>query len=97
MKPLVASIALALALAAAPALAQQQNGYEAGVAARQAGHAAEAKTLLQAWLAAHPGDLDARLQLAYAELDLGHLDAAEAGFRAVLAGAPAYTDAQQGL
>ncbi|MGN6497758.1 MAG: YaiO family outer membrane beta-barrel protein [Tsuneonella sp.] len=97
MKPLVASIALALALAAAPALAQQQNGYEAGVAARQAGHAAEAETLLQAWLAAHPGDLDARLQLAYAELDLGHLDAAEAGFRAVLAGAPAYTDAQRGL
>jgi YaiO family outer membrane protein len=95
MKAIVAG--LALMLGAAPPLAQQQNGYEAGVAARQAGHADEAKALLEAWLAAHPGDLDARLQLAYAELDLGNLDAAESGFRAVLAAAPSYADARQGL
>lgn len=92
-----AMLALASALVHAPALAQQQNGYEAGVAARQAGHAAEAKALLEAWLAAHPGDVDAELQRAYAELDLGDLDAAEAGFRAVLAAAPAYADAREGL
>ena len=88
---------LAVALAAVPVAAQAPSGYEAAVAARQAGRAAEAKRLLEAWLAAHPGDADAQLQLAYAELALGHVDAAQAGFEAVLQQAPDYADAREGL
>lgn len=85
--------------AATPAsvLAQQASDYQAGVAARQAGHPEEAERLLGAWLAAHPGDVDAKVQLAYTELALGHLDAAETGFREVLAAAPDYSDARDGL
>lgn len=94
---LAPALASALALAAAPGAAQEQNAYEAGVAARQAGHPAEARRLLDEWLAAFPGDLDARIQLAYADLALGNLDAAEAGFAAVLAKAPDYLDARDGL
>lgn len=81
----------------APTAAQEQNAYEVGVAARQAGDAAEAKRLLSTWLTAHPDDVDARLQLAYADLALGDLDAAQAGFEAVLQQAPGYRDATDGL
>jgi YaiO family outer membrane protein len=97
MKCVQAAAAAVLALISAPAIAQQQNAYEAGVAARQAGRAVEAKQLLRTWLSAHPADLDAQLQLAYAELDSGNLDAAEKGFAAVLVAAPDYLDARQGL
>lgn len=86
----------ALALPSA-ALAQTASAYEQGVAARLDGRPAEAATLLRAWLAEHPEDVDVRLQLAYAELALGNLDAAETGFRAVLAAAPGYADARTGL
>jgi YaiO family outer membrane protein len=86
----------ALALPSA-ALAQQASAYEQGVAARHDGRPAEAAALLRAWLAEHPEDIDARLQLAFAELALGRLDEAEAGFNAVLAAAPDYADARTGL
>jgi YaiO family outer membrane protein len=97
VRPLFAAALLLAGTLAVPASAQEQNGYEAGVAARQAGRAAEAQRLLQAWLATHPEDADARLQLAYAELALGNLDAAEEGFAAVLRQAPDYLDAREGL
>lgn len=85
------------AMLAAPVAAQEQNSYEAGVAARQAGQPSEARRLLYEWLAAHPDDVDAKVQLAYAELALGNLDAAEAGFADVLRAAPEYSDAREGL
>lgn len=91
---ILAPIALCLA---APGLAQEGNPYAEAVAARQAGDAARAEMLLAPWVAAHPGDIDARLQLAYARLALGELDAAEADFRRVLAAAPDYADARTGL
>lgn len=95
MRLLLAGVALALG--STPAPAQQVNGYEAGVAARQAGDPRTAKRLLSEWLAAHPDDVDARLQLAYADLALGDLDAAQAEFEDVLAQAPGYADAREGL
>ncbi|MFN6934489.1 MAG: YaiO family outer membrane beta-barrel protein [Tsuneonella sp.] len=78
-------------------MAQEPDPYEAGVAARLDGRPAEAKRLLEFWLSEHPEDVDAQLQLAYAELALGQLDAAEAGFEAVLLAAPDYADARSGL
>lgn len=90
-------IASGLVLTSVPAAAQEQNAYEAGVAARQGGRPAEARRLLQRWLAAHPDDLDAKLQIAYADLALGNLAAAQTGFEAVLREAPEYTDARDGL
>lgn len=94
---LAALAALAALALPSAAFAQQPSAYEQGVAARLDGRPAEAAALLRAWLAEHPGDADARLQLAYAELALGRLDEAEAGFRAVLAAAPDYADARAGL
>lgn len=88
---------LLAAMLTAPVVAQDQNSYEAGVSARQAGQPAEARRLLHAWLAAHPDDVDAKVQLAYADLALGNLDEAEAGFANVLQTAPAYADAREGL
>ncbi len=97
MRFLSGAVSLALALTSAAVNAQVQNDYEAGVAARQSGNPGVARRLLQAWLAAHPDDLDARLQLAYADLSLGLLDDAETGFAAVVRQAPDYRDAQEGL
>jgi YaiO family outer membrane protein len=94
IRPLVAGLALCLA---APSLAQAESPYAEAVAARQAGDAARAEALLVPWVAAHPADVDAWLQLAYARLALGELDAAEADFRRVLATAPDYADARDGL
>lgn len=88
---------LALAIVSTGAMAQEANPYEAGVAARLNGKPADAKRLLERWLSEHPDDIDARLQLAYAELALGKLDKAEAGFEAVLLAAPDYVDARSGL
>lgn len=96
-RPLFSMAAVLAAMLAAPVAAQEQNSYEAGVAARQSGQPAEARRLLQDWLAAHPDDADARVQLAYAEMALGDLDAAETGFAAVLRQAPEYADARDGL
>lgn len=98
MKLLAAALAAFMVALPVAAWAQEAgNGYEAGVAARQAGRPAEAKRLLEAWLAEHPEDVDARLQLAYAELALGNRAAARAGFEAVLRRAPDYADARAGL
>jgi len=94
-----AAVLAALAALALPSAAfgQGPTAYDQAVAARLDGRPAEAARLLRAWLSEHPDDVDARLQLAYAELALGNLDAAEAGFRAVLAAAPDYADAREGL
>ena len=88
----------AIAFAAgAPALAQDASAYERAVCARQAGDAATAERLLGEWLAANPGDVDARVQLGYALLSLGRPQEAADQFRAVLSAAPHYTDARDGL
>ena len=97
MKPAVLLAALAALALPSAALAQQASAYDKAVAARLDGRPAEAAALLRGWLAEHPADVDARLHLAYAELALGNLDEAEAGFRAVLAAAPDYADARAGL
>lgn len=93
----IAWAALAIAWAAVPAAAQEPNDYQAAVTARTSGDSAKAKLLLLRWLERHPDDVDARLQLAFAELALGNLPAAESGFREVLRLAPEYADARQGL
>lgn len=97
VRSLFATAAVIAAMLAAPVAAQEQNSYEEGVAARQAGQPAESRRLLRRWLAAHPDDVDAKVQLAYSELALGNLDEAEAGFAAVLRAAPEYNDARDGL
>ena len=92
---LTAAAALALGLAA-PAFAQE-TPYEQAVAARLAGDSARAVALLEHWLAEHPGDADARVQLGYALLAEGRAAGAEREFAAVLDDAPDYTDAREGL
>lgn len=92
--PLFLAVAV---VTAAPIAAQEGRPYEEAVAARQSGDPARAAALLEPWVAAHPEDLDARLQLGFTRLALGEFDAAEADFRAVLAAAPDYRDAQDGL
>lgn len=94
---IAAAFSLLLASCSTALSAQAGNDYQAAVAAREAGEPAEAERLLRQWLAAHPGDIDAQLQLAYAELALGNLDAAERGFDDVLRQAPQYEDARDGL
>lgn len=91
-------VALAALACAGTAFAQETtDDYRAAVEARLGGDPAEAKRLLERRLAANPGDVDARLQLAYAQLALGENAAAEDSFRAVLASAPDYADAREGL
>ncbi|MFB0613074.1 YaiO family outer membrane beta-barrel protein [Aurantiacibacter poecillastricola] len=80
----------------APALAQDSL-YERGVAARLADDPELAASLLENWLAQHPGDVDALVQYGYALLALGRLDEARSAFESVLETAPDYTDAAQGL
>lgn len=94
---LAAAFTLLIAVCPAAVSAQARNEYQAAVAARAAGKPAEAKRLLQSWLAAHPADVDARLQLAYVELALGNLHEAQREFDAVLRQAPDYRDARDGL
>lgn len=96
-RSLFTAAAVLAALLSAPGSAQEQNSYEAGVAARQSGQPVEARRLLRAWLDAHPDDVDAKVQLAYAELAIGNLEEAEVGFAAVLRAAPDYADARDGL
>ena len=82
-----------------PSLAagQEQTGYELGIEARLAGDPQAAATHLELWLAEHPDDADAKVQLGYAYLALDRLASAEAQFRAVLATAPDYVDASAGI
>ncbi|GLR48682.1 YaiO family outer membrane beta-barrel protein [Sphingomonas astaxanthinifaciens] len=75
----------------------QPSDYEAAVAARRAGQPAEAAERLERWLAAHPDDVDARLQYGLALIDLGRPRDAERALRQVLAAAPGYEDARLGL
>jgi YaiO family outer membrane protein len=93
------SVAVASILSLQPLAvrAQEPTAYQAGVKARLSGRPEEAERLLRGWLATHPEDVDARVQLAYAELALGRLEDAEADFNAVLAKAPQYKDASDGL
>lgn len=97
MKAPLAAFALGAAAIASPGLAQQQNDYEAGVAARQAGDPARAEALLDRWIAAHPADADALVQRGYARLARGDRRGAQDDFRATLAIAPEYADARDGL
>ncbi|HEV2081055.1 MAG TPA: tetratricopeptide repeat protein [Brevundimonas sp.] len=71
--------------------------YEAAVADRRAGRPAQAVDRLRAVLAARPDDVDARLQLGLALIDLGRLDEAEAELLRVVERAPAYVDAHVAL
>jgi YaiO family outer membrane protein len=81
-----------------PAAAQTaQQDYEAGVAARHAGHPEEALTHLERAAAAEPGNADIHLQIGVANLAMGRLDAAETAFRRTLDLAPDYADARLGL
>jgi YaiO family outer membrane protein len=81
-----------------PAAAQTaQQDYEAGVAARHAGHPEEALTHLERAAAAEPGNADIHLQIGFANLAMGRLDAAETAFRRTLDLAPDYADARLGL
>ena len=83
---------------APPAAAQPTDPiYLQASAARQAGKPAAAIKLLEPWLAAHPDDVDARVQLGYSLVALGRYDEAEREFRKVLAQAPDYRDASDGL
>lgn len=98
------SAALAAPLAAqvpaedgASGAAQGAGGYEAAVAARLAGDAQRARALLDAWIAQHPADSDALVQRGYAQLALGNPVLAADDFRAALALAPGYADAEAGL
>ena len=95
---LVANACLIGLLFVSPSPAAAQSGpYEEAVAARLDGAPERAVELLEPWVAENPGDIDARIQLGYALLALNEIDAAEAEFRIVLAAAPDYTDAAQGL
>lgn len=80
-----------------PAAAQEQDLYAQARDARLAGEPAEAVGLLNRWVVDHPDDVDAMLQLGLAYLALGRLDDAERQFAAVLAAAPDYADAREGL
>lgn len=92
------SIWLLAALLAAPPLAAQTapSPYDQGVAARRAGDAAGAATLLEQAVRDTPGSADARVQHGYALLALGRLDEAERAFAEALRLAPTYDDARVG-
>lgn len=91
-------IAIGLALTGS-ALAAQDTGspYDAAVAAHRAGESERAVRLLEPLVAAHPEDVDARVQLGYAYLALDRREEAREQFRAVLERAPDYDDARAGL
>ena len=86
------------ALAAGTPLSAQTGAtvYDQGVSARRAGDAARAATLLEQAVRDDPASADARVQLGYAQLALGQLDAAEGSFGEALRLAPTYDDARIG-
>lgn len=91
-------IGLGLALAwPSGAFAQAAGGYDDAVAARQAGDAERAVSLLRPIVSANPGNADAQVQLGLALLALDRLDEAEQAFKQALATAPDYADARVGL
>lgn len=87
--------AMAFAVPAAAQTAQQD--FEAGVAARHAGHPEEALAHLGRAAAAEPKNADIHVQIGFANLAMGQLEAAEAAFRRTLELAPVYADARLGL
>ncbi|MFL6778038.1 MAG: YaiO family outer membrane beta-barrel protein [Sphingomicrobium sp.] len=98
MKLAVMALPLAIIAFAVPAGAQTaQQDYEAGVAARHAGHPEEALKRLVRAAEAEPDNADIHLQVGFANLALGRLDLAEAAFRRTLELAPGYADARLGL
>ena len=96
MRALVIGGCAMLLLVHAPVLAQA-TAYERAVTARHAGQPAAAAQLFEEWLTAHPDDTDALVQYGYALLAIGRIDEAEQAFDRVIALAPEYTDASQGL
>ncbi|RPF70991.1 YaiO family outer membrane beta-barrel protein [Aurantiacibacter spongiae] len=96
MKHALFALGAILLAGSAPARAQD-DAYAAAVAARRNGDPLRAISILEPIIAADPRNSDARVQLGYALLAAGRLDAAEEQFRAVVAAAPDYTDAREGL
>lgn len=95
MRPVILAV---LALGAAPLHAQlPPSDYEAGVTARRSGDLPGALTMLDRWIALNPRDSDALVQRGYVHLALGDWQQAEQDFRAALAIAPTYEDANAGL
>lgn len=91
-------IALLAALSlAGPASAQAPGIYEQAVSARMSGDPAQAIAMLEPLVRDQPANADAWLQLGYGYLALGRLDEAERAFGQVLAIAPSYRDASDGL
>jgi len=93
--PALSLSTMALAVPAAAQTAQQD--YEAGVAARHAGNPEEALKRLGRAAEAEPKNADIHLQIGFANLAMGRLDAAEVAFRRTLELAPDYADARLGL
>lgn len=87
-----------LTLGITPLFAQDTAApYEAAVQARLAGDAERAVFLLEPIVRENPSNVDARVQLGYAYLAIGQLEQAKLQFDAVLALAPHYKDASNGL
>ena len=88
---------LACTLAASPLSAQTApTAYDQGVAARRAGDNGRAIVLLEQAVREVPDSADAHVQLGYALLAQGRLDAADLAFGDALRLAPAYDDARIG-
>lgn len=71
--------------------------YRRAVAARLAGRPGDAVGLLERLARAEPENADIPVQLGFAQIALGDLDAAKAAFGRALSLAPAYADAHLGL
>jgi len=95
IRTVLSLIGMAFAMPAAAQTAQQD--YEAGVAARRAGSPEEALKFLGRAVEAEPENADIHLQIGFAQLAMGRLEAAEAAFRRTLELAPDYADARLGL
>lgn len=77
--------------------ANQEQTYQAAVAARQAGQMGRALAGFEQVLAQTPENVDARLNMGLTLLALGRLDEAEQAFERVLQQTPDYIDARIGL
>ncbi len=87
----------ALLLAASPALAQQLNPYDQGIAARLGGDTARAVILLEEAVRREPKNADAQLQLGLSLMAADRLDEAETSLKRALELAPDYQDAKDAL
>jgi YaiO family outer membrane protein len=93
----LAALSLVSATQPGAGAADPEQLYRDGVAARHAGEAARAVSLLRRVVAAQPDNADAQLQLGLALLAEGRLGEAEAALRRTLEIAPGYEDAQIAL